>query len=81
VGEFASDHGASGNVDEASIMSLAENLGIGYLGWSWAGNSSDLGTLDITNNFNASSLTTWGNTLINGQNGIKATSKPCTCFN
>jgi mannan endo-1,4-beta-mannosidase len=81
VGEFAADHGEAGNVDENAIMSFAESLGIGYLGWSWAGNSSDLGTLDITNNFNASSLTTWGNTLINGANGIKATSKPCTCFN
>ncbi|HEY3496351.1 MAG TPA: cellulase family glycosylhydrolase, partial [Polyangiaceae bacterium] len=39
VGEFAADHGDSGNVDEDTIMSLAENLSIGYLGWSWAGNS------------------------------------------
>jgi mannan endo-1,4-beta-mannosidase len=81
VGEFASDHGSAGNVDEATIMSFAETLGIGYLGWSWAGNSSDLRSLDITNNFNASSLTTWGDRLINGANGIKATSKRCTCFN
>ncbi|MGC4093759.1 MAG: glycoside hydrolase family 5 protein [Polyangiaceae bacterium] len=81
VGEFASDHGSAGNVDEATIMSLAENLGIGYLGWSWSGNASDLATLNITNNFNASSLTTWGTRLISGDNGIKATSTLCTCFN
>lgn len=80
VGEFASDHGSSGNVDEAAIMMYAETLGVGYLGWSWAGNSSDLGTLDITNDFNASSLTPWGDRLINGTDGIKATAQRCSCF-
>lgn len=80
VGEFAADHGASGNVDEDTIMSLAENLGLGYLGWSWAGNSGDLASLDITDDFNASSLTTWGNRLIKGANGIEATSDVCSCF-
>ncbi|MFZ5889873.1 MAG: glycoside hydrolase family 5 protein [Myxococcota bacterium] len=80
VGEFAADHGSAGNVDEDTIMSFAETLGVGYLGWSWAGNGSGLATLDITNNFNASSLTTWGNRLVNGANGIKATSQVCGCF-
>jgi mannan endo-1,4-beta-mannosidase len=80
VGEFAADHGSSGNVDEDTIMSFAETLGIGYLGWSWAGNGEGLGTLDITNDFDANSLTTWGERLINGANGLVATSEPCTCF-
>lgn len=80
VGEFAADHGASGNVDEDAIMSFAETLGIGYLGWSWAGNGTDLSSLDITIDFNAGSLTTWGKRLVNGDNGIKATAKPCRCF-
>lgn len=80
VGEFAADHGADKNVDEDTIMSFAETLGLGYLGWSWAGNGDGLGSLDITNDFNASSLTTWGERLINGANGIAATSEPCTCF-
>jgi mannan endo-1,4-beta-mannosidase len=61
-------------------MSLSENLGIGYLGWSWAGNSTDLSSLDITSNFEAGNLTTWGDRLINGANGIKSTSEPCSCF-
>ena len=80
VGEFAADHGASGNVDEDTIVSLAENLGIGYLGWSWSGNSSELSSLDMTVNFDSASLTAWGERLINGANGIKATSSPCSCF-
>jgi mannan endo-1,4-beta-mannosidase len=80
IGEFASDHGSKGDVDDATIMSQCQQLGVGYLGWSWSGNSSDLATLDITNNFNVSSLTTWGSALINGSNGIKATAEPCSCL-
>ncbi len=80
VGEFAADHGSSGNVDEDTIMSFAETLGLGYLGWSWAGNGDGLGSLDITNDFDANSLTTWGERLVNGANGLVATSEPCTCF-
>lgn len=80
VGEFASDHGSSGNVDEGAVMMYAETLGIGYLGWSWSGNSSDLATLDITNGFDANSLTSWGERLINGTDGLKETAQPCSCF-
>src|SRR5690606_20451180 len=80
VGEFASDHGSSGDVDEDAIMSFAESLGVGYLGWSWSGNSSDLSSLDITNTFNPNSLTTWGNRLVNGANGLKESAEVCSCF-
>jgi mannan endo-1,4-beta-mannosidase len=83
VGEFAADHGPGKNVDEASIMQLAEERKIGYLGWSWAGNSTsptDLSSLDITVGFDVSNLTAWGETLINGANGLKETGVPCTCF-
>jgi mannan endo-1,4-beta-mannosidase len=79
VGEFAADH-FSENVDEASIMKRAQENKYGYLGWSWSGNGANLGALDIAQNFNPSSLTTWGNTLINGANGIKATSKLATIY-
>lgn len=81
VGEFAADHGAGNNVDEGTIMAQAQQRGVGYLGWSWAGNSSDLASLDITNGFNAGSLTNWGNTLVHDGAGIANTSSVCTCFN
>ena len=80
VGEFAADHGSSGDVDEATIMSFAEMLGIGYLGWSWSGNGDGLETLDMTTNFDASSLTTWGTTLTSGANGLLETSDVCSVF-
>lgn len=79
VGEFAADHFGS-NVDEGSIMSYAKQYNYGYFGWSWSGNGSGLASLDIAQNFNANTLTTWGNTLINGSNGIKATSRLASIF-
>lgn len=82
IGEFAADHGvgADKNVDEASIMALSAQHGIGYLGWSWSGNSAGLESLDMTNAFNPSSLTTWGDRLINGEDGLEQTGVTCTCF-
>ncbi|HOU89396.1 MAG TPA: cellulase family glycosylhydrolase, partial [Polyangiaceae bacterium] len=80
VGEFAADHGAAGNVDEDTIMQLSQTLGVGYLGWSWSGNSGDLASLDLTNDFAVNSLTTWGNRLVNGSNGIASTAEVCGCF-
>jgi mannan endo-1,4-beta-mannosidase len=79
VGEFAADHQGE-DVDEASIMSYAQQYGYGYLGWSWSGNSAGLESLDIARNFNASTLSSWGETLINGPNGIKATASIATIF-
>lgn len=80
VGEFAADHGSYGDVDEKAILKRAEEYNFGYIGWSWAGNGMGLGSLDITNNFNASSLTGWGNTLVHDEFGIKKTSKKASVY-
>ena len=80
VGEFGADHYGN-NVDEDSILAVAEQYNIGYLGWSWSGNSSEVASLDITNNWNVNSLSTWGDRLINGTNGIRATAETATVFN
>lgn len=79
VGEFGAEHSGS-NVAEEAILQYAQDMGIGYLGWSWSGNGSCCVQLDIVNNWNAGSLSTWGNYLINSTNGIKATSKLATHF-
>ncbi|GAA1257219.1 hypothetical protein GCM10009677_04410 [Sphaerisporangium rubeum] len=79
IGEFGHNH-SDGNPDEDTIMAQAQTRGIGYIGWSWSGNSSDVGYLDMTNNFNASSLTSWGERIFNGANGIKSTSREATIF-
>ncbi|HSC66245.1 MAG TPA: cellulase family glycosylhydrolase [Cellvibrio sp.] len=79
VGEFGAEHNGS-NVAEEAILQYAQDMGIGYLGWSWSGNGSCCVQLDIVNNWNAASLSTWGNYLINSANGIKATAKLATNF-
>lgn len=79
VGEFGAEHGGK-NVAEEAILQYAQDMRIGYLGWSWSGNGSCCLSLDIVNNWNAGSLSTWGNYLINSTNGIKATSRLATHF-
>lgn len=79
IGEFSADHKGH-DVDEASIMERAQTLGVGYLGWSWSGNDASTATLDIVNGWNANSLSAWGNTLLNGTNGISNTSVLSTIY-
>ncbi|MGN0484442.1 MAG: cellulase family glycosylhydrolase [Lachnospiraceae bacterium] len=79
IGEFGAEH-TNGDVDEATIMSYCQQKGAGYLGWSWKGNNDDLKFLDIANDWDGNSLTSWGNTLIYGSNGIKETSKICSVY-
>lgn len=83
VGEFAADTGNDdAGVAEDAIMEVAEAYDIGYLGWSWSGNSgaSESELLDIALNFNADTLSVWGDRLINGVNGIRQTSELATVF-
>jgi mannan endo-1,4-beta-mannosidase len=77
IGEFGWQFSA-GEVDDQTLMSQAVSRGIGYLGWSWAGNNDPV--LDMTVNFDPSQLTTWGQRIVNGTNGIRATAKQATIF-
>ena len=79
VGEFGWKH-LDGDVDEGAIINEAQSRGIGYLGWSWSGNSGGVEYLDMTANFNPGKLTPWGERVFNGANGIRATSKEATIY-
>ena len=79
VGEFGDNHQGE-TVDANSIMALAEELGVGYLGWSWSGNGDCCRELDIVNNWNPNSLSPWGERLINGADGIKETAVKASVF-
>src|SRR4051812_5969417 len=57
IGEFGWHQSAS-NVDDQTVMSEAVARGLGYLGWSWAGNNDPY--LDMTVNFDPAQLSTWG---------------------
>ncbi|MFE5614430.1 glycoside hydrolase family 5 protein [Streptomyces sp. NPDC056524] len=77
IGEFGDWH-TDGNPNEDAIMATAEQLNLGYLGWSWSGNTG--GYLDMVHNFNANSLTGWGRRIFTGTDGIAATAKEATIY-
>jgi len=77
IGEFGWRFNA-GEVDHETILAEAQARRLGYLGWSWSGNSDPI--LDMATNFDPSRLTTWGQRIFNGANGIKATAKEATIF-
>jgi mannan endo-1,4-beta-mannosidase len=79
VGEFGFNH-SDGNPDEDTILATTQARGIGYLGWSWSGNGGGVEYLDLVTNFNAAALTSWGERLFNGANGIKATSREASVY-
>jgi mannan endo-1,4-beta-mannosidase len=78
IGEFGW-HAQSNNVDDQTVMAEANARGLGYMGWSWAGNNDPI--LDMTANFDPNQLSTWGQRIVNGPNGLKATAKQATIFN
>ena len=79
IGEFGFRH-TNGDVDEQTIMDYCTEKGMGYIGWSWKGNGGGVEYLDLSYDWSGNSLSSWGNTLINGTNGIKQTSKKCTVY-
>ena len=77
IGEFGWRF-ASGEVDHETILAEAQARGLGYLAWSWSGNTDPI--LDMTVGFDAAQLTTWGERIVNGANGLKATAKEASIF-
>jgi len=79
IGEFGHNH-SDGNPDEDTIMAQAQSRGLGYLGWSWSGNSGGVEYLDMVTGFNPAALTSWGVRIFNGANGIRQTSREATIY-
>ncbi len=80
IGEFGYNH-SDGDVDEQFIMDYCTEKKVGYLGWSWKGNSGGVEYLDIAKDWKGSVLSEdWGEILINGKNGIRETSQLCSIF-
>ena len=84
VGEFGFQHGERNGqpipVPYTVMVDEAARLGLGYLAWSWTGNGGGVEYLDLTENGSAGQLTGWGDDIVNGQNGIRATSQPASIF-
>nr|BFE56116.1 hypothetical protein GCM10020063_006420 [Dactylosporangium thailandense] len=77
IGEFGWQF-QSGEVDHETLLAQADARGLGYIGWSWSGNTDPI--LDMATNFNPNQLTTWGQRIFNGAHGIKATAKQASVY-
>ncbi|GLY22753.1 cellulase family glycosylhydrolase [Micromonospora sp. NBRC 101691] len=77
IGEFGWRF-RDGEVDHETLLAEADARGLGYLGWSWSGNTDPI--LDMAVNFDPDQLTTWGERIFNGAHGIRATAREATVF-
>ncbi|MET9388356.1 cellulase family glycosylhydrolase [Streptomyces sp. NPDC002928] len=78
IGEFGGPADQYGDPDEDTMMATAEQLKLGYLAWSWSGNTDPI--LDLAINFDPTQLSSWGQRIFNGANGIAQTSKEATIY-
>ncbi|MEU4656392.1 cellulase family glycosylhydrolase [Streptomyces sp. NPDC023723] len=78
IGEFGGPADAYGDPDEDTMMATAEQLDLGYLAWSWSGNTDPI--LDLVLNFDPAQMTSWGERIFHGANGIAATAEEATVF-
>ncbi|WP_169084846.1 cellulase family glycosylhydrolase [Paenibacillus sp. PL91] len=84
IGEFGYNYNNGNNnlgsqVNAQEVMNQSQAKGIGYMAWSWTGNDSGNAWLDMTTS-DWQTLTSWGNLVINGTNGIAATSAKASVF-
>ncbi|GAE32229.1 glycoside hydrolase family 5 protein [Halalkalibacter hemicellulosilyticus] len=79
IGEFGHMH-TDGDVDEATILSYSQQRGVGWLAWSWKGNGTQWEYLDLSYDWQGTNLTSWGNTIVHGPNGLLETSIPSSIF-
>ncbi|QFQ95700.1 cellulase family glycosylhydrolase [Streptomyces phaeolivaceus] len=78
IGEFGGPADQWGDPDEDTMMATAEQLDLGYLAWSWSGNTDPI--LDLSIGFDPTRLSAWGQRIFNGANGIAQTAKEATVF-
>lgn len=78
IGEFGGPADQYGDPDEDTMMATAQQLKLGYLAWSWSGNTDPI--LDLSIGFDPKQLSSWGQRIFNGANGIAQTAKEATVF-
>lgn len=79
VGEFGYRRGVN-DIAYQAIMDYCQENGIGWLAWSWTGNTKPDNTLDLFAGYDDSEMLENGKLLILGKNGIRETSQPCSVF-
>jgi mannan endo-1,4-beta-mannosidase len=78
VGEFSDNH-PYGKPAVDAIMQYTQKYHLGYLGWSWSGNT-EATYLDMVKNFNPKAPTSWGVRFLTGVNGLRNNAREATVF-
>jgi len=78
IGEFGGPADQYGDPDEDTMMSEAQRLGLGWIAWSWSGNTDPI--LDLTIGFDPARLSSWGERIFHGADGIAQTSREATVY-
>lgn len=78
IGEFGGPADQYGDPDEDTMMATAEQLKLGYIAWSWSGNTDPI--LDLTIGFDPTRLSSWGERIFHGADGIAQTSHEATVY-
>lgn len=60
------------------MMSEAQRLGLGWIAWSWSGNTDPI--LDLTIGFDPAQLSSWGERVFHGADGIAETAREATVY-
>uniref|UniRef100_UPI00403FFB89 cellulase family glycosylhydrolase n=1 Tax=Streptomyces sp. SS7 TaxID=3108485 RepID=UPI00403FFB89 len=78
IGEFGGPADQWGDPDEDTMMAAAQQLKLGWLAWSWSGNTDPV--LDLATAFDPTRLSSWGRRVFDGVNGIAQTAKEATVY-
>ncbi|WP_405911397.1 cellulase family glycosylhydrolase [Streptomyces longwoodensis] len=73
IGEFGGPADQWGDPDEDTMMAAAQQLRLGWLAWSWSGNTDPV--LDLATDFDPTRLSAWGERIFHGVDGIAQTAK------
>lgn len=79
IGEFAYNHQGA-EVAYQTIMDYCQQKSVGYLVWSWTGNSGGAEACDMFGGYDENDVKENGRVTVWGKNGIKETSKECTIY-
>jgi mannan endo-1,4-beta-mannosidase len=85
VGEFGYNYNNGKNnlgckVDHSTIMVKCNELGYGFLAWSWSGNNKENSWLDLANSKNWNDLNWWGKEIFESKEGISKNAKKSSLF-
>lgn len=80
IGEFAYQHGGR-YVDWQTVLDYTAEKSVGYLVWSWTGNSGGVEDCDMFGGYDENIVKPNGQHTVYGRNGIQETAAECSVYN